>query len=178
MSWWQRVVTAWQALKGKIPSAPVAEEERLELRRQLAEERLRLQETQKQLSHCKAELASVQRTQAEQVRERTATHLEALFRQLAAPLAQLKLQQALAANGKELAARDVLILAQQFANAVEAAGLEPIGGVGERCAFDPEWAQALAPGVSLQAGEQVVVRFVGYRFQGQVLRKALVERSA
>jgi len=174
----KRLTAAWQFLAGRtMPTAP-QDEEILALRRELAETRLHAQELEKQLGANRHQLSMVETMREEHVRQSTTAQLASLFRRLAAPLTQLQLQDALLQQGKEVGVRDVMVLARQFADAVQQAGLQLIGSVGERQPFDPEWAQPLVAGVALNAGEEVIIRFIGYRYQGQVLRKALVERRA
>jgi len=172
----QRITAAWQVLTGRTLPTALHDEEILTIRRELAAARLQAQELEKQLGSIRNQLAIAEKTRQEHIRQSTAAQLESLFSRLAAPLAQLILQDALLQQGQQVAARDVMVLARQFAEAVQQAGLQPIGSVGEIKPFDPEWAQPLATGVALNAGEEVVIRFIGYRFGDQVLRKALVER--
>jgi molecular chaperone GrpE (heat shock protein) len=69
-----------------------------------------------------------------------------------------------------------MALARQLTEAIEMAGLEPIAEFGKEVSFDPHMYEPLAADRSFSAGESVVVRFVGYRYKGRILRKALVER--
>ena len=55
------------------------------------------------------------------------------------------------------------------------AGLEPMGKVDESLPFDPRLHQRMSGG-ELREGDQVRVRFVGYRFGENIVTKAMVSR--
>jgi len=168
----QRLAAAWRALLN--PVSQDAEDTVLALRRELATVQLERQETRDALERARAQMKALEETIARRVEDRVEARLQEFFANLVAPLSQLKLQEALIASGTEVASRDVMILVRQFTGAVEAAGVEPIGQVGETQAFDPEINQPVGEAI-LTPGAPVVVRFPGYRFRGRVLRKAFVE---
>lgn len=174
----QRLSHAWRALM----SPSLLQEERedeltVTLRRELATTRLELQEMQEALAAARVQISTLEKAQATQIRDGIESALEQLFTSLAAPLSQLRMQAALLDSGTAVAATDVMTLARQFATMVERAGLEPIGVTGETIAFDPEIAHPLGGGSQIEAGDMVRVRFIGYRYHGRVLRKALVEQE-
>jgi molecular chaperone GrpE (heat shock protein) len=172
----QRLSHAWRALMS--PSLPPDEREdelTVTLRRDLATTRLELQEVQEALAAARAQITALEKAQTTQIREGIESALEKVFTPLAAPLSQLQMQAALLEAGTAVAATDVMTLARQFATMVERAGLEPISVTGETIAFDPEIAQPLGGGSQIETGDMVRVRFIGYRYHGRVLRKALVE---
>jgi molecular chaperone GrpE (heat shock protein) len=147
------------------------------LQRDLAATRIELQEARAALATERARIVALEQAQAAQVRDQVESHLEALFTALAAPLSQLRLQAALLEAGTAVAAADVMALARRCIGEIERAGLEPIGVTGEVIQFAPESAQPLTEGGRLTPGDRVRVRFVGYRYHGRVLRKALVEHE-
>jgi len=79
------------------------------------------------------------------------------------------------AVGREISGRSVMALANQMIAVLENHGLEPIGVTGEQVAFDPATCQALSAETAFQAGAIVTIRYVGYRYNGRVLRRALVD---
>ncbi|MDW7682312.1 MAG: nucleotide exchange factor GrpE, partial [bacterium] len=168
----------WQKLTGVRTKETATDAQLVALRRQLAEARLQAQELEQRLQDSRARLQGLEQTRQQQIQQAINSHLESLFRRLAGLLAQLQLQDGLMQQGKEIAARDIMLLVRQLVEVVQQAGLEPIGSVGEVRSYDPEWAQPLVSGAAFNSGEDVTIRFIGYRFQGQVLRKALVERAA
>jgi len=187
MSLIKRLAAAWKVIRGRAPHPdPLLEEEReqirddegtMSLRRQLAAARLDLQEARDALAAERSRRAAVEGGQTAAVREAVESRQEALFTQLAAPLLQLRMQDALLEAGRDVAARDVMAVARSFTDAVAAAGLEPIGMPGEKVRFDPETCQMLSGGEAPARGQEVLVRFPGYRYNRRVLRKALVERQ-
>jgi len=70
---------------------------------------------------------------------------------------------------------DVVAVASRLVRALEAGGLERVGGVGERAAFDRAAHEPLDVAAALAPGAAVVIRFVGIAFDGELLRKAGVE---
>ncbi len=166
----ERIADAWQVLLGK-PShgEALAAEEIASLKRTGANLTLELQEA-------RTAVASL-RGMVEEMEERAGATdpLEEIFAQVAGPLSQLRLQESLIAVGKQISGKSVMALASEVAGILEDAGLEPIGSVGEETVFDPALAEPLASGMALSSGAPVVVRFIGYRYEGEVIRKALVD---
>ena len=101
------------------------------------------------------------------------SELEQLFKKLAAPLSNLAALAALAGEGREVAAADVLSLLRSVEKQLKAAGLEAVGEVGAAVPFDVALHQRMSGGM-VSAGTPVVVRTPGYRFAGKVLLKAMV----
>lgn len=99
----------------------------------------------------------------------------ALYRRLEPLLTQLPGVRWALADGREVAAADVLSLLAPLDAALAEWGFTPIGAVGERLAFDRALHQAIRPA---EPGDWVVVRHVGYRMGPQVLRKAKVAPEA
>lgn len=172
-----RLAAAWRALCG-VTAPPVEEEELLKLQSELAGVRLDLEETRRAIAMERDRTQSLEKGRVAAVEESVDARLDRLFTDLAAPLSQLRTQAHLLDTGTPVAATDVVAVAQQFARAVEEAGLTPFGEPGESAAFDPETMQPLRSDQPLTAGEAATVRFAGYRYAGRVLRKALVERTA
>jgi molecular chaperone GrpE len=104
-------------------------------------------------------------------------HIETLLREAAAPLSQLRMQASLMDSGKEIAAAGVMVLASRLSDVLENVGMEPIGSTGDQIPYDSTMCEALSADSSFAEQEPVMVRFIGYRYKGVLLRKALVERS-
>lgn len=112
-----------------------------------------------------------------------ATHVEqarqdmrlALYQVLEPLLTQLPLVRHATAEGREVAAADVLALLGPLDRAVAELGLVAIGQVGDSVAFDPQVHQ-VARGAMPDPGEPTTVRHVGYRLGEQILRRARVSR--
>ncbi len=167
-----RIIDAWLALIGK-PSAEVraAADEIASLNSDVARLNLDLRDAQETVSALREKLSELE-SHASQC---SSDGLEGLFGKLAAPLSQMRLQDSLIATGKEVSGASVMALARQLMNAIESAGLEPIGACGEEIPFDSERCGPLSAYRSFSPGEPVVVRFIGYQYNGRVVRKALVE---
>jgi len=102
--------------------------------------------------------------------------LVSVLEKVAGPLSQLKKQAALMDSGREVTGRSVMALARQVSAAVEAMGLQPIGSTGSRMSFDAALVEPIAAGTSIEPGEQVEVVFIGYRYRGRIIRKAMAQR--
>ncbi len=180
MSLGQRLSAAWQALCGQAPQqeqGPPPDEAVLSLQSQVGGLNLDLQKAQDELARQRQRLAAQEEQQAALVTDTVAGRLEDIFTSLAGPLSQLRTQQALLEGGKEIAGRDVMALAKNFAQTLESAGLQAIGQTGGQMAFDSETAKPLSAKSQIEPGEMVTVKFIGYRFNNKVVRKAMVERS-
>lgn len=173
MSILKRFTDAWSALLGKPTSRELsAQQEIVSLRRERGRLDLELGEA--------LETLAIQRSRLEQMEADCSNNphddrLGALFHNLATPLSQLRMQEALMSAGKEISGRSVMALAGQVASLVENAGLEPMGANGQEIPFDPSTCEPLAADASVEAGTTVVITFIGYRHGGRIVRKALVK---
>jgi molecular chaperone GrpE len=95
---------------------------------------------------------------------------EALFRQLAVPMATLSAMQARHRSRGELNPEELLQVVGSFGKILAERGMEPIGRVGEEEPFDPSRHQML-DGSRPQPGEPVLVRFAGFRFRNTIVAK-------
>jgi molecular chaperone GrpE (heat shock protein) len=169
-----RIINAWMAFTGK-PSAEAraAADEIVSVKSELARLSLDLREAQETIQALRGKLQELE----SRTSQNSPDGLEGLFGELAAPLSQLRLQDSLIGAGKEISGTSVMTLARHLMNAIETAGLEPIGTCGEEIPFDPGRCGPLSADRSFAPGEPVVVRFVGYRYHERVIRKALVEEA-
>ncbi len=102
--------------------------------------------------------------------------VDALARSLAPLFSQLATMQALADSGRAVRAEDVLKLFGKVEAGLRESGLERIGTVGDICRFDARLHQRMS-GADVADGDDVVVRFVGYRRRDNILLKAMVSRK-
>lgn len=170
----ERIGQAWRVLLGKPTISEMdAQQEIVSLRRQLGEAALELHESAQMLTFQKSRLDDLQ----------SATHccetdpLEKRVEDLAAPLSQLRMQGSLLQSGKDISGRSVMALASKLADLLEEAVLEPIGTTGQEVDYDPQFCEQLSAAAGLADGETVTVKFVGYRYKGRLIRKALVDRK-
>ncbi len=169
-----RFSAAWKGFTGEAAQLIRAcREEILSLKRQLAESELELQESKTVISGQRAVIEDFAAARTTPV----AHPLEDLFQHLAAPLSQLRTQAFLIDSGKDISGQSVMTLAGQFATLVEKAGLEPVGKVGERVKYDPVLHQPLSAQASILDSEVVTVKFIGYRCNGRVIRRSLVQKD-
>lgn len=101
--------------------------------------------------------------------------LEALVKRLAGPLSNLAVLRHRHESGQEVQLPDLFKLCERFEQELADRGLERIGQVGAETGFDPSVHQRLSGGDTGE-GDPVCVRFIGYRFSGKVLAKAMVTR--
>ena len=99
---------------------------------------------------------------------------ERLRAAIATPLTQLATQSQLDGVDTE----SVLAVARSLLRAAEDEGLAVVGQVGAVEPYDPTRHEPLGDGEAPAPGDQVVVRFVGLAFGGEILRTAAVERQA
>lgn len=137
--------------------------------------RLELAERDVTIVSLKQDLARAGAGLDRQVAEKLDHRLESLFREAAAPVAQLLTQAFLVdQQGKDVPVRDVVRLARRIVRALEDAGLEIRDTVGNQVAFDASLHEPLSSEQVLVTGARVAIRFCGIAFRGCVLRKASV----
>lgn len=108
--------------------------------------------------------------------ERDSTLLD-LFKRLQGAAVQLPTIRAAVAGGAQLGAADVLGVVSPLETALRDLGFEPIGAANQTVEFDPTIHHAAGQqGAPPENGEQVRVRYVGYRYKDQIVCKAEVTR--
>ncbi len=167
-----RMKRAWNGLLGRT-------------HRELEAERERALSLARETAALKLELDDLRATEArlkERLRDMEAAHMNGdsgsvdnLFADLSGPLSQLRMQSGLMDAGREISAASVIAVARRVADTVENAGLEPIHAFGAEIPFDPITCEPLTAGRTFSSGEGVMVAFIGYRHNGRVIRKALVQ---
>jgi molecular chaperone GrpE (heat shock protein) len=170
----KRLSDALSALLGK-PTEEVlnTRDEMLSLNRELAEAKLELAESRENLAAYRKKIEEMEVAAPLGMGD----PLESVFHDLASFLSQLRMQASLMDAGREISGNSVMVLAKQVLDVVEKAGLEPIAAFGKEVPFDAQTCEPLAADISFLPGEPVVVRFVGYRYKGRIVRRALVERT-
>jgi molecular chaperone GrpE (heat shock protein) len=165
-----------QWIKSLFSGKP-ADERMAELERQAQSLRLDLEEQEQVAAQIKKELDRLHGVSNAQVAEAVQAQVERLLSDAATPVVQLLTQAYLLENDRPVQARDVLAVARRLVRVLQDNGLTVEGSVGERVPFDPDHHEPLSADVSLQAGQMVVVRFVGLAYRGRLLRKASVEQG-
>jgi len=155
---------------------PDASEAVLDLERDIQQLRLELKERDREVAQLKAEVQRQRNGASARVADEVQAQLERLFRDAAAPIAQLLTQvHLLEVEGKPVQARDVLALAQRLVRVLEDHGLTVLGEIGGMVAFDPNLHAPLNSTAIPRPGQPVVVRIVGIVFQRRLLRKAGID---
>jgi molecular chaperone GrpE (heat shock protein) len=132
----------------------------------LREREERMAAMQKEYSALEAQARAAAQAGGEQ-------QLEQLLRRLVSPLAGLATLAALAEAGRPVEPKDLAAAFRSLEKQLHGAGLEQVGAVGERTAFDTALHQRLSGG-AVSAGTRVTVRMPGYRWGQKVLLKAMV----
>ncbi len=141
--------------------------------------RMDLAERDRTIAALKATVARERDTAAAHVDARVAAVMSPLMEEVAAPVAQLRTQAHLLRDeGKPVRAEDILVVAERLVRALETHGLTTEGKLGATVAFDPNRHAPLSTGAAPRPGDPVVVRFVGVRYQGALVRKAGVAPAA
>jgi molecular chaperone GrpE (heat shock protein) len=100
-----------------------------------------------------------------------------IFRRLQSIAVQLPTIRASAASGAQIGASDVLGVVAPLETMLRDLGFEPIGEANQVVSFDPRLHQLTGPsGSDIAEGDEVKVRFVGYRFRDQIVCRAEVTR--
>lgn len=121
--------------------------------------------------------AAAQRAAAlSEAKTAAADRMHHLLRHLSPLIAQGDAMRNFHASGQAVRVDDALTLLEKIERAMIDDGLARIGAVGEETTFDSRWHQRLSGG-DVRGGDQVVVRFVGFRQTERVVTKALVSRK-
>ncbi len=142
--------------------------------RQLQAVRLERDEALAKLQRVTDELQRTRQRASNESQQLSALRLEAVFRTVAGPAAQIMAQNELHRAGCEIALPDALRLARQLVRVLETEGLRIEGQAGEVVAYDERLHEPLAD-VRIAPGEPVVIRIGGVWFEETHLRKAGVE---
>jgi molecular chaperone GrpE len=138
---------------------------------EIATLRLELAERDEEIARLRKEYL-LQREQSKAQHDRAADEaVEGIVRECAAPLATISAMQARYAEKGDLNPADLLRVATSLQNILAERGLEQIGTVGQVQPYDPAFHKML-DGTSPQAGEPVLIRFAGFRFNGKLVAKA------
>jgi molecular chaperone GrpE (heat shock protein) len=142
------------------------------LQRELANRRrARLSEVEARLERLQSSFDVLRRRETESgAQAQTDLYLN-LFDKLAGVLVQLPTVEHAIGQGADISSRDVLALVAPLYQAVGDIGFEPIGAPGAQTTFDPRLHQCAE---TCREGQLVCVKFVGYRYGDQILRRAQV----
>ncbi len=146
----------------------------IDLQRELADRRrAERMDAQAQLEKLQESLAALKTRETGAYAEAQTDAQLLLFEKLANVLVQMPTVAHAVAEGAEVSVEDALALMHPIDRAMAEMGFTPIGAPGEETAFDPRLHQG-AP--SLEVGQPVRVKFVGYRHGEHILRRAQVAR--
>lgn len=164
--------------KPKASPAGEGSSDRLALEGQVQALRLALAEQENANRQLRGDLETLRAAQQYALKEQLEASLEKLVAEAAGPAVQLGTQAYLLETlGKPVQAADILAVARRLLRALENAGLQFEGQVGQAAAYDPELHASLSAQQSLAAGEAVRIRFAGVRYRGKMIRKAAVEKE-
>ncbi len=144
--------------------------------RALDEAHRQLDANREQVEKLHAEYARLEQRAAQMAESSGVATLQDMFRRLQPAAVQLPTIRTFVADGADISARDVLAVIAPLEQMLRDLGFEPIGEANGKLPFDPRLHQVTGPQAPPVEGESVQVRYVGYRYKGQVLCKAQVTR--
>ena len=160
-------------LKRLFAPGSTAAPDSLSAQSELKSQRMELEARDKTIARLKADLERERSTARSQADEIVRARVQRLLQNVAGPAAQLALQgYLLEAEGKPVAARDVLAVARNLVRALENEGLTVEQQPGQRVTFDPNRHEPLSVETPLSSGQPALVKLPGLSFQGALLRKA------
>lgn len=173
MSYLSRLI---DALLGRTSApaaaAPVSVSE-AEWRARQASLEMDLREREDRIAAMQREYAAIEAAGRRAAADGGREQLEQLMKKLAPSLANLATLIALAGGGRQIEVTDLIAVCRNLEKQLKAAGLEPVGEVGEETAFETAVHQRMSGG-TVSLGTPVTVQMPGYRFAGTVLLKAMV----
>jgi molecular chaperone GrpE (heat shock protein) len=151
-------------------------EDLLTLQSEIKALQLDLHDREKKIELLSQELERARLNQKDLLKENGTAVLEDLYTNLAPVIVQLVTQNYLVnQKNKAIQSRDILLITDRLIRALEMNGLMLQGQPGQSVHFDPNLHIPLSTSSSFQAGQTVIVRFVGISYQGKIIRKAGVE---
>ena len=151
-------------------------EDLLTLQSEIKALQLDLHDREKKIELLSQELERARLNQKDLLKENSTTVLEDLYTNLAPVIVQLVTQNYLVhQKNKAIQSRDILLITDRLIRTLEQNGLKLYGQPGQQSQFDPNLHIPLSTASSFQAGQTVIVRFVGISYQGKIIRKAGVE---
>lgn len=163
----------------KTQSSSEMSEELYLLKNEIQSLRIQLAENHRKIETLTQEIDRLRTRQEEMVNLRVENKLEALIGDLAGPASQICTQADLVENqGKPVQIHDILSISQRMVRALVRHGAVLEGKPGETTAYDPNRHNLIQPGLSLQAGEPVIIRFSGVSYKEKMLYKAIVEQES
>lgn len=134
-----------------------------------------LNERDMRIAKLQDEYSALQARKAGETRASTRDERLALFKKLQPLATQLPTLHRAIEDGADVSAADVLALLGPLDEALADMGFEPIGTAGGEVTFDPTHHRAVGKGArSVEPGDPVRVRYVGYLHEGDVVVKAHV----
>lgn len=135
----------------------------------------RLEEREKRVEKLQAEYKALQVRESSDVKASTDGERLALFKKLEPLATQLPTLHQSIKEGAEVSAGDVLELLAPLDELLSDLGFTAIGKAGAKLTFDPTRHRAVGKGArSVELGDPVRVRYVGYLYEGEVVVKAHV----
>jgi molecular chaperone GrpE (heat shock protein) len=128
-----------------------------------------------QIERVRDEYAALEKRHADVEAASVDAERVALFKRLQPIATQLPTLRAALDEGADVSGRDVVDLLSPLEEALRDLGFVHIGEAGKQVAYDPKRHKAVGRGAdSLESGDLVRVRYVGYLYGGKVVCKAEV----
>lgn len=144
---------------------------------QLQQLKLELEEGNKTINNLQQQLQRQEEKESLQLQEKILGEKEKLFNDIASPISQLITQKyLLEVEEKPVQAKDILLVVKRLINVFESQGLTVIGDMGKIITFDPNYHQSLNSNIDINISDKVIIKIVGVSYQGQVIKKAIVEK--
>jgi molecular chaperone GrpE (heat shock protein) len=160
-------------VESELPTPPTPAPDSTGSPSELRRLQLEVAERDRTITTLRGDVDRLTANQLRQINDAIDSRLETVFSDTASVISQLLMQADLIENGAtQVPAKDVLRLARRLIRALEDAGIELQGSVGQRMVFDPNLHEALSTDEVIKRGQDVIVRLVGVAYKGRVLRKS------
>ncbi len=158
------------------PSHPPDNNTVLDLQNEIKTLELELHDREKSIERLSQELERLRLNQKDLLIENSTAVLEELYSSVTPALVQLVTQNYLANDqNKAVQPADILLVTERLIRILEQHGLTLVGQPGQQAQFDPNLHTPLSAASTIQAGQSVIIRFVGVSFHRKILGKAGVE---
>ncbi len=136
--------------------------------------KLEMQEQERLLKQACSDLELAEKKVDGTIKGKFEQQMEALARELASPMVQLKTQQHLSAQ-RQIQAKDVLAVAMRMVQSIESSGIKLLGNIGELVKFDSTAHEGLNMNDgTLNEGGSARISMPGISYNERIIRKIAV----
>lgn len=160
-------------LKGLLGKEDKKNEETLSIKSKIGALELDIKEKEEEIAAIKKEYDILKNDTKQAIEGTNTKAFERVYKELTNPLSQLLAMKRFIESGRDLATEDIFKVVDQIITGIQGQGVKMIGNTGKTVCFDSSLHQP-AGTEGIMEGDEVQIRFVGFRLGETILKKAMV----